>query len=137
MGMNMVNTSINKLKGCPVCGGALAVTQLSCRRCDVTVGGSFEPSRFDRLTADQSAFLETFLRCRGVIRDVEAALGISYPTVRARLDGLLAALDLDTPAPVDDPVDEALAARRREVLQDIDSGRISPEAGLRILETLK
>jgi len=135
MQVNMVNVAINKLKGCPVCSGPLSVTQLSCRRCDVTVGGSFEPGRFDRLTAEQTTFLETFLRCRGVIRDVEAALGISYPTVRARLDVLLNALDLDTPAPVvDDSPDRAL--RRREVLQDIDSGRISPEDGLRILETL-
>ena len=131
----MINVPVNKLNGCPVCAGPLTVTQLTCRRCDVTVGGSFEPGRYDRLSAEQSTFLETFLRCRGVIRDVEAALGISYPTVRARLDGLLSALDLDTPvAVVDDNADRA--ARRRQVLQDIDSGRISPEDGLRILETL-
>lgn len=135
MGMKMINTSINKLKGCPVCAGPLTVTELTCRRCDVTVGGSFEPGRFDRLPAEQSAFLEAFLRCRGVIRDVEAMLGISYPTVRARLDSLLAALELDTPAPVE--VDPDFAALRRGVLQDIDAGNISPEEGLRMLEALK
>ena len=134
--LNMINVPINKLNGCPVCTGPLTVTELSCRRCDVRVGGSFEPGRFDRLTAEQTTFLETFLRCRGVIRDVEAALGISYPTVRARLDGLLSALDLDGPAVVVDEGNPDLAARRREVLQDIDSGRISPDDGLRILETL-
>jgi hypothetical protein len=114
----------------------MTITQLTCQRCDVTVGGNFEPSRFDRLSAEQTAFLVTFLRCRGVIRDMEAALGISYPTVRARLDNLLSTLGLDAPEPVPE-MDINVAARRREVLQDIDAGRISPEEGLRILETLK
>jgi len=131
----MSHIDINKLNGCPVCGGTLTVSELNCRRCDVTIGGSFEPSRFDRLNAEQSVFLETFLRCRGVIRDVEAALGISYPTVRARLDNVLSTLGLDAPEPVAIPVD--VAQRRREVLQDIDAGRITPDEGLRLLESLK
>ena len=54
--------------------------------------GHFELAPYRNLDAEQIRFLETFLRCRGVIRDVEAALGISYPTVRARLDALLNAL---------------------------------------------
>jgi hypothetical protein len=131
-----MNTSINKLKGCPVCGGPLTVTRLACRKCDVSVGGSFEPGRFDKLSPEQTVFLETFLRCRGVIRDVEAALGISYPTVRARFDNLLAALELDS-TPAESEAEADLAAKRRSVLQDIDAGRISPDDGLRILESLK
>ncbi|MGO8671842.1 MAG: DUF2089 domain-containing protein [Capsulimonadaceae bacterium] len=125
----------DKVSQCPVCSGALEITELHCVRCDVSVGGRFTRSRFDGLSPEQTTFLTAFLRCRGVIRDVEAALGISYPTVRSRLDSLLSALDLDgTSTPPAPPVD--IATRRREILRAIDAGKMTAEEGLRELEAL-
>ena len=102
----------NPLPLCPVCSGGLEITEGSCRNCDVQVRGHFTAGRYQVLTPEQATFLEAFLRCRGVIRDVEAALGISYPTVKSRLEATLLALGfqnhpLEAPKPPVVPVDPA------------------------------
>jgi hypothetical protein len=77
---------------CPVCAGELAVTRLRCGSCGTTLEGEFSVGRFARLSRDQTALLESFLRSRGNLRDIERELGISYPTVRARVEALVRAL---------------------------------------------
>lgn len=131
---------------CPLCSHPTEVTEVSCEGCGVQIRGKFTPGRFDRLDAEQVRLLETFLRCRGVIRDMEASLGVSYPTVRGRLDGLLAALDLADgpkapapPPPAEDKAQDKVqdkAAARRDILAAIDAGKMSAEAGLKALQDL-
>ena len=89
------------LTECPVCDSPLAVAELQCRECGTTMRGEFAPSRcpFCALPEEQLRFLELFLRCRGNMRDVERTLGLSYPTVRARLDALLTRLGYTAVAP--------------------------------------
>ncbi len=77
---------------CPVCAGELAVTRLHCRSCGTTLEGEFSVGRFGRLTREQLTLLESFLRSRGNLRDMERELGISYPTVRSRVEALVRAL---------------------------------------------
>jgi hypothetical protein len=77
---------------CPVCAGELAVTRLRCGGCGTTIEGEFGVGRFGRLTREQTTLLESFLRSRGNLRDMERELGISYPTVRARVEALVRAL---------------------------------------------
>jgi hypothetical protein len=79
---------------CPICSGELAVTRLRCRSCATTLEGDFNVGRFSRLSREQFALLESFLRSRGNLKEMERELGISYPTVRARVDALLRALGL-------------------------------------------
>ena len=84
---------------CPVCANDLSVTRLHCASCGTTLDGDFSVGRFGRLGRDQLALLESFLRSRGNLREMERELGLSYPTVRARVDGLVRALGLaDGPA---------------------------------------
>lgn len=78
---------------CPLCDAPLRVTELSCTRCETHLRGVFPPTSLARLSQEQQAFIETFVLSRGVIREVERALGISYPTVRARLDSAVIALE--------------------------------------------
>ena len=75
---------------CPVCDLPLSISELRCRGCGTTLRGEFTLSRcsFCNLPPDQLKFLELFLRCRGNLRELERTLGLSYPTVRARLDSL-------------------------------------------------
>ena len=113
---------------CPVCGEALEVTRLQCPSCRTAVEGRFTLDRFARLNSEQLAFLEAFLRARGVIKDVEEALGISYPTVRGRLDELLRTLDLG---------DDRERERRRVILADLSDGKISSEEAMTMLAGLK
>jgi hypothetical protein len=77
---------------CPVCSGELAVTRLHCRTCGTTLEGDFNVGRFGRLGREQMAILESFLRSRGNLRDMERELGLSYPTVRSRVEALVRAL---------------------------------------------
>ena len=127
---------------CPLCRGKLQITQTTCRECGVQMTGQFTLAPYRNLDADQARFMETFLRCRGVIRDVEAALGISYPTVRGRLDSLLSALGFaDGPRPVTPPpptvsAADAKAARRREILAAVENGMLDAETALKSLQTL-
>ena len=104
---------------CPVCGGELLVTRLHCSSCDTTIEGSFGAGRFARLGHEQSILLESFLRSRGNLREMERELGISYPTVRARVDALVRALGLGSAetAPDDSIIDEDPATARRDILE--------------------
>jgi hypothetical protein len=77
---------------CPVCASELAVTRLRCGECGTTIEGEFSVGRFGRLTREQTQVLESFLRSRGNLRDMERELGISYPTVRSRVEQLVQAL---------------------------------------------
>lgn len=128
------------LPRCPVCSDPLEITEGTCRACDVQVRGHFGSGRFDALSSDQAAFLEAFLRCRGVIRDIEAVLGISYPTVKSRLEAMLTTLGLqDHPleAPARDtatPADPATV--RRTVLEAVKRGELTSEEGMRRLQGL-
>ena len=128
---------------CPLCSGALEVIETSCLDCQVQMRGHFALAPYQNLDAEQIKFLETFLRCRGVIRDMEAALGISYPTVRARLDALLSALGFadgpyaEPPPPAPAPMAAAQKAiKRKEILTAIENGTLDADAGLNALQSL-
>lgn len=95
---------------CPVCSGELAVTRLHCRSCGTTLEGEFSVGRFGRLTREQLLLLESFLRSRGNLRDMERELSISYPTVRSRVEALVRVLGFGPRADSDEAADDAAAA---------------------------
>ncbi len=63
-----------------------------CPDCSISIEGEFAPPALLKLTGAQIDFVEVFIKNRGVIREVERELGVSYPTVRARLDDVITAL---------------------------------------------
>jgi hypothetical protein len=133
----VVNPTV--ISRCPVCGDELTVTRLHCQSCDTGIEGRFRLARLGRLSNDQLAFVEVFLKNRGIIKDVEAELGISYPTVRARLDDALRAMGF---APGGDGAANGARPRlsaaqlreeRRKILEELTAKRISAdEASKRI-----
>ncbi len=70
----------------------LRLVRLECEGCRTAIEGDFDSGRLGRLTRDQVSFVEVFLECRGKIRDVEERLGLSYPTIVARLEQVVEAL---------------------------------------------
>ena len=92
---------------CPVCSGELAVTRLHCRSCGTTLEGDFSVGRFGRLSREQLALLESFLRSRGNLRDMERELGLSYPTVRSRVEALVRSLGFGPRTDADEPPADA------------------------------
>ncbi len=109
---------------CPVCESGMAISELRCERCGTSVRGRFEVPELCRLPDDLYQFTLVFVRNRGVIREVEKELGISYPTVRARLDSVISALGFNTPRPEVD---------KDDVIRRLESGEISPEDAERLL----
>ena len=73
---------------CPVCQGLLSPSVLSCGHCDIRVEGPFQLNEFATLSPEDLHFLRIFIRCEGRVRDMEPALGLSYPTIRNRLTQL-------------------------------------------------
>lgn len=94
---------------CPVCASELAVTRLHCGTCGTTLEGDFSVGRFGRLNREQTQLLESFLRSRGNLRDMERELGISYPTVRTRVEALVRALGFGPRNDVDPDADTAVS----------------------------
>jgi hypothetical protein len=84
---------------CPVCSDSLITLRLGCPSCGTELSGHFDTCRYCRLDAADLVILEVFLRSRGNLRDVQAHLGVSYPTARARLGDVLDRLGLGAPLP--------------------------------------
>lgn len=123
---------------CPVCGDELAVTRLHCSSCDTYIEGRFQSGRFQRLSAEHLAFLEVFIKNRGIIKDVEAELNLSYPTVRARLDDALRAMGFpaggeDDPRPSPREAQARAREDRRRILEELREKRITAEEAARRL----
>ena len=115
------------LKTCPVCRHDLTAVRLECGHCGTGIDGHFPTSRFRGLTDEQLEFVEVFMRNRGIIRDVEAELGVSYPTVRSMLDNVVDAMEARTrPAPAPNPA-------KSEVLRKLSAGEISVDDAFRSL----
>lgn len=115
------------LNKCPVCGGKLHIIKLECSKCNTVIENKFELStRFEYLTSDQLNFVGTFLKNRGNIKDVEKELGISYPTVRAKLDDVLTALGYNVST-------AASNVDKKKVIDMLDKGEISPDEAIKML----
>ncbi len=112
---------------CPSCGGQLYPRLLVCDACGLKVEGEFILNEFDSLTPDELHFLRVFVQCEGRIRDMEAALGVSYPTVKARLSAVKAKLALVNPRLASE------APTAEETLSKLDRGEISHEEAVRLL----
>lgn len=110
---------------CPVCSSKLNVTKLKCKKCDTVIENDFELSKFSYLTMEQLNFVEVFIKCRGNIKDVEKELGISYPTVRGKLEDLIASLGYTQSNEKED--------NRAEVIDKLEKGEITAEQALDLL----
>ncbi|MBE3577052.1 MAG: DUF2089 domain-containing protein [Limnochordales bacterium] len=124
---------------CPVCGGVLEVARLECPECGSALEGRFRPCRFCQLNQEQQQFIEVFLTCRGNIKEVERVLGISYPTVRNRLEQVIESLGYpvdrrESTAQTTSPGLPLASERRREILEALGRGEISVEEAIRKLK---
>ena len=118
---------------CPACGAGLLVTRLQCPNCRTEVSGAFahpivsgadarRSGRLVNLPEPFASLLELFIRVRGNVKDVERELGLSYPTVRARLDEAFRAAQ-----PFFEPSPQPAASRedRAAILDALERGEIT------------
>ena len=74
---------------CPSCGKLMKVRRLECLHCDTTVEGTFVLPLLARLDPDDQEFILNLLKAGGSLKELASLYGISYPTVRNRLDSLI------------------------------------------------
>src|SRR5664279_1012090 len=115
------------LEQCPACGGSLTVTGLQCTRCATGITGRFDPCDFCTLTEEQSTFVKLFVQRRGNLSEMEKALGISYPTVRNKLEEIIRLLRRPEAPPT---------SGRDEVLRKVAAGQLSAQEALDQLQGL-
>src|SRR5215211_5426140 len=77
---------------CPYCGAAMAVTRMSCGRCHVAIEAAFPMSRLAGLPVEHQRFIEMFVLAGGNLKEIAEQVGVSYPTVRSRLDKVIESL---------------------------------------------
>ena len=114
---------INK---CPNCGDQMVITSYRCNNCYTEVHGEFEIDSFSRLDKEDKEFIELFLQKRGSIKDVGEEIDISYPTVRNRIDKIVAKLG--------GKVDKK--SHRLDILNMLDNGEITSEKAKELLEEI-
>lgn len=113
---------------CPVCDGNTQVTGIVCTDCGTKIEGHFHMCKFCKLTGEQKAFLDAFIKCRGNIKEVEKEMGISYPTVRNKLEDVAAALGYKSEPQPEEP------GRKKEILDKLNNGELSVEEALEMLK---
>jgi hypothetical protein len=115
---------------CPICQSELTVVRLHCPSCDTSIEGNFSPGQFSNLTHEQLEFIFTFVRCEGRINRMEQELGVSYPTIRNRLNEVIRALGYE---PGREEVVEITQERRNDILADLSAGKITADEATRFL----
>ena len=128
--MSNKKQQLNLPAGCPLCGGAIEVTQIKCAGCGSEINGSFKAGGMSMLPAEYQKFVAVFLRQRGNIKAVEKELGISYPTINRMLDSINAMLDATAPT-------QEKPLTRKEILDSIERGEMSVKDATFILKTRK
>lgn len=111
------------LSRCPVCSKKLKAIKLKCNSCNTVIDNEFELSKFDYLNSEQLYFTETFIRCRGSIKEVEKELGISYPTVRAKLDEVIESLGYSSK-------ETKVKKESKDILASLENGDISVDEAI-------
>lgn len=103
----------------------MVASELRCKSCDLRVKKDFSPCEFCQLPEEDYEFLMIFLRTEGKITDIEKILGVSYPTIRSKIEHLLASLNLR-------PYEESLAP-----LDALAQGKMSVDEAIAILKSKK
>jgi hypothetical protein len=113
---------------CPSCRGRLVVTRLTCPGCDLHLDGQFELPPLLGLGADDLAFIVEFVRTSGSLKEMAKREGSSYPTIRAKLNDLIARLDA---------AHAGKELAQNEILDAIAAGKMTAAEGAARLKELK
>ncbi|MDP3855393.1 DUF2089 domain-containing protein [Phenylobacterium sp.] len=106
-------------------GKAFVVERVRLVESGVAIEGGFEPPQLARLSAEDQVFVAAFLKSHGSIKEMEQVFGVSYPTIKARLNRIAGALDL---------VEIDVPPSRADVLDRLSRGEITAEAAISELE---
>jgi hypothetical protein len=103
---------------CPYCYIVMEVERMRCPECEVTVEGSFPVPLLMRLKPEQLDFVERFVIASGSLKEMAKEMGVSYPTVRNRLDGVIETLRGRQASEEE---------RRSDIMDALEAGKISAD----------
>jgi hypothetical protein len=106
-------------------GQPIVIERVSLADRDVAIEGAFELPRLAQLAADDQVFVAAFVRSHGSIKEMEQVFGVSYPTVKSRLNRIAAALEFIEVNP---------RPTRSEVLERLKRGEITADQAIAELE---
>ncbi len=109
-------------------GQPIVVERVRLANKEIVIEGSFELPQLARLSLEDQVFITAFVRCHGSIKEMEQIFGVSYPTIKSRLNRIAASLEF---------VDTNPSPSRAEILDRLKSGDISAQDAIRELEALK
>jgi hypothetical protein len=109
-------------------GSSLVVERVRIPEKQIAVEGQFTLPELARLTLEDQVFIIAFLRSHGSIKEMEQVFGVSYPTIKARLNRIAGQLEF---------VDTNPSPSRAEVLERLNNGEIDAQEAIRALEALK
>lgn len=111
-------------------GQPIVVERVRLAEKDIAIEGAFELPQLARLSAEDQVFVVAFLRSHGSIKEMEQVFGVSYPTIKARLNRISGSLEFveTNPAPP--------APGRAEVLDRLKKGEITAAEAIRELEAI-
>jgi hypothetical protein len=108
-------------------GQPLVVERVRLADTGVAVEGAFELPQLAQLSVEDQVFITAFVRCHGSIKEMERTFGVSYPTIKNRLNRIANSLEFVNTDP---------APSRSEVLQRLNRGEITAPEAIRELENL-
>ena len=109
---------------CPSCGDKLRLRSFGCPGCGLELHGELEAPRLLRMSPEDREFIELFVLAGGSLKEVGQGLGISYPTVRIRLDQVIQKLKA---------LNDLEQKERREILTKIEKGEITAKDAVKFL----
>jgi hypothetical protein len=104
-------------------GGRIEIERVRLVEQDVAIEGPFELPPLAQLSADDQVFVAAFVRCHGSIKQMEKFFGVSYPTIKNRLNRIGAQLPFMEVEPVSEP--EPKRASASELLAKLERGEMS------------
>ena len=108
-------------------GEPVRVERLRVMRTGVAIEGSFELPQLARLSIEDQVFVIAFVRSHGSIKEMERTFGVSYPTIKSRLNRIAGSLDF---------IDTNPMPSREEILERLRRGEIEPSDAIRELGQL-
>ena len=118
---------------CPACGGSIVITEIQCSNCHLKMQGEFKPGLFSTLSDDQLTFVRAFLRVRGNLSEMEKVLGVSYPTIRNKLEEINQTLERAEQTPV---ISLPSNNERSAILNKVAAGELDAAEALKRLQEL-
>src|ERR1700754_4414225 len=112
---------------CPYCSSAMAVTRMACAHCNIAVDAALPMSRLGPLPVEHHLFIEMFVLAGGNLKEIAEQVGVSYPTIRSRLDKLIELLRTEI---------SKTQRVRGSVLDAVEPGKTNAEDAARLIKRI-